>query len=513
MRTLIFSLFALSLYSCKSDLQLSGSKPNIIMILADDMSYYDLSCLGQTEFKTPNIDKLYDEGLFFSQAYSAAPECAPARGALMEGKHLGHSRIRMNRSARMQDHLQHADITIAEMLKKAGYKTGFVGKWGIGLPGTEGTPDKQGFDYAYGFYDQLRAHSFYPHYLYENNKIVPIPENYGFDMDKCYAHTKSKVGMNEYNEHGQLIPNGIKDPLKARNSQDLIHEKALKFITDNRNSSLFLYYATQLPHGPCITPNLGAYKDKPWEIKHKEWAAMMTHLDRHVGELIDLTVELGISKNTVFVFASDNGYSHWGYMGRKRWEDDPLFKNKGPWKGGKFASFDGGFRIPMMVYCPGKIPHSTTNHQVVLYDILTTACDLAGTEPPENDGISFVPLLQGDRDNQKEHAYLYWGGGTFTPRAQAIRMGEWFAIRNSEFEPIQLWNLTNDLECENNVAVENPELVKELEEIMMNEHEDSEWYQNPGDTEEDFGLKKKRAKKAGQMQEPTRANSIFPKLN
>jgi len=513
MRTLIIGLFLITLFGCKKTQQLRGSQPNIIMILADDMSYYDLSCLGQKEFQTPNIDKLYNEGLFFSQAYSAAPECAPARGTLMEGKHLGHSRIRLNRSARMQDHLQEGDITVAEMLKKAGYTTGFVGKWGIGLPGTEGTPDKQGFDYAYGYYDQLRAHSFYPHYLYENDKMVPIPENYGFDMDKCYAHTKSTEGMNVYNELGQLIANGIKDPLKAKNSQDLIHEKALKFIEENQNAPLFLYYATQLPHGPCITPNLGAYKDKPWEMKHKEWAAMMTHLDRHVGELVDLTVELGISENTIFVFASDNGYAHWGYMGRKRWEDDPLFKNKGPWKGGKFASFDGGVRVPMIAYWPGKIQRGTTDHQVVLYDFLATACDLAGVEPPETDGITFVPLLQGDVDNQEEHAYLYWGGGTFTPQAQAIRMDDWFAMRNSILEPIQLWDLNNDIECKNNVAAENPEIVNEILNIMENEHEDSEWYQNPWESAEDYKLKKEKAQNDGQMQEPTRANSMYPELN
>ena len=167
----------------------------------------------------------------------------------------------------------------------------------------------------------------------------------------------------------------------------------------------------------------------------------------------------------------------------------------------------------MIAYCPGKIPHGMTNHQVVLYDFLSTACELAGVEPPENDGISFVPLLEGDIDNQEEHAYLYWGGGTFTPRAQAVRMGDWFAMRESMSEPIQLWNLVNDLECEHNVAVENPEIVKEVVKIMQNEHEDSEWYPNPGDSEEDIRLRKERAQQSGQMQEPIKANSIYPELN
>ncbi|MDX8340696.1 arylsulfatase [Draconibacterium sp. IB214405] len=510
---LICGLLLIALCSCQKSTELSGSKPNIIFILADDMSYYDLSCLGQKEFSTPNIDKLYNNGLFFSEAYSSAPECAPARGTLMEGKHLGHSRIRLNRSVRMQDHLKDEDITVAEMLKTAGYKTGFVGKWGIGLPGTEGTPDKQGFDYAYGFYDQLRAHGFYPHYMMENGKQVPVPENYGFDMDNAYAHTNNKEGLNVYDENGQLLPKGIKDPYKAKNSQDLIHEKALTFLKDNHESPMFLYYATQLPHGPCITPDLGEYKDKPWEMKHKEWAAMMTHLDRHVGELVDLTVELGIDKNTIFIFSSDNGYAHCGYMGRKHWEDDPLFKNKGPWKAGKFASFDGGVRIPMLAYCPGKVQKGNTSHKVVLYDFLATACDMAGVNPPENDGLSFVPLLQGNTEQQEEHAYLYWGGGTFTPQAQAVRMGDWFATRNTPAEPLQLWNLKYDISCEKDVAKENPALVKEILEIMQNEHRDSEWYTNPGDTKQILKEKKEKAEKEGTMQVPVKANSVYPKIN
>ncbi|MEN8122443.1 MAG: arylsulfatase [Bacteroidota bacterium] len=512
MKKIFAGLFLLTFFSCQKPQQLSNSQPNIIMILADDMSYYDLSCLGQKEFKTPNIDRLYDQGLFFSETYSGSPECAPSRGNIIEGKHQGHSRIRVNSSVRGQDHLIDTDITVAEMLKKAGYITGFVGKWGIGLPGTEGTPDKQGFDYAYGYYDQLRAHTFYPHYMMENDKMVPVPENYGFDMKKCYGHTGKVEGTNVYDETGRLIPNGIKDPSKARNSQDLIHEKALKFIKDNKEKPMFLYYATQLPHGPLITPDLGEYKDKPWDIKHKEWAAMMTHLDRHVGELVKLTEELGIAKNTIFLFASDNGYAHYGYMARGKWEDDPIFKNKGPWKGGKFGSFDGGVRVPMIAYCPGIVPHATTDHQVVLYDFLATACDMAGVEPPENDGISFVPLLAGDTENQKEHDYFYWGGGTYMPQAQAVRMGKWFGMRQKYEEPIQLWNMENDISSEHNVADEHPEIIEKMIQIMEREHVDSEWFQNPGETKEEIKVKRQKAIDMNGMQKATKGNSIYPEV-
>ncbi len=486
-----------------------AKKQNIILILADDMSYFDLSCLGQKKFKTPNIDKLYNDGLFFSQAYCGAPECTPSRCTLMQGKHLGHSRIRLNNSVRGQDHLIDQDITIAEMLKKGGYNTGFVGKWGMGLPRTEGTPEKQGFDYSYGYTDQLTAHGYYPNYLYENGKPVSFPENYGFNMAKVYKHTSSKEGLNIYNENGELIPDGVKDPAKAKNSQNLIHEKALHFIRDNQKSPFFLYYATQLPHGPLITPNLGEFKDEPWELKNKEWAAMMTHLDRHIGELIDLTVELGIEKNTIFLFASDNGYSHWGYMNRARYEDDPVFKNKGPWKGGKFSSFDGGMRVPLIAYCPGKIPHNTTAHPVVLYDLFATACDIAGVKSPENDGISIVPLLMGKPEKQKNHAFFYWGGGTFMPQAQAVRLGDWFGMRASINEPVQLWNLQKDLKCERNVAGENPSIIREILHIMEKEHEDSEWYENPGDSASDIKAKKEKAQKNNTMQNDIGPNTQF----
>ena len=510
MNKLIVVIAALALLNCRNTTELSNTHPNIIFILADDMSYYDLSCLGQKEFQTPNIDKMYNAGLFFSEAYSGSPECAPSRGNIMEGKHQGHSRIRVNSSVRGQDHLMDSDITVAEMLKKAGYATAFVGKWGIGLPGTEGTPDKQGFDYTYGYYDQLRAHTFYPHYMMENGKMIPIPENYGFDMDKAYAHTGRKEGTNVYDIHGKLIPNGIADPSKARYSQDLIQEKAIKFIRENKDQPLFLYYATQLPHGPLITPDLGEYKDKPWEIKNKEWAAMMAHLDRHVGELVALTKELGIDKNTIFLFASDNGYAHYGYMGRGKWEDDPLFKNKGPWKGGKFGSFDGGMRVPMMAYCPGKVPHATTDHQVVLYDFLATACDLAGIDPPENDGISFVPLLEGNFNEQDTHEYLYWGGGTYMPQAEAVRMGNWFGMREKYEEAVQLWNMQKDVSCAYNIADKHPEIVKQILQIMEREHVDSEWFQNPGETKEEIQAKRQKAIDMDCVQKATRGNSFYP---
>ena len=223
----------------QSQSRLAGPRPNILFILSDDLSYRDLSCFGQIQYRTPNLDRLCESGLRFDNAYSGSPECAPSRASLMTGLHMGHCRIRNNRSARGQDHLLASDITIAEALKQVGYATCMVGKWGIGLPCTEGTPDEKGFDCAYGFYDQKRAHTYYPHYLYENGRPVPIPENYGFDMEQSYRHTRVPEGLHEYDENGKLVAHGVKDPQVVKNSENLCYERASEFIDANKHQPFF----------------------------------------------------------------------------------------------------------------------------------------------------------------------------------------------------------------------------------------------------------------------------------
>jgi arylsulfatase A-like enzyme len=474
------------------------------------MSYFDLGFLGQRKFETPNIDKLGREGLFFSEAYSGAPECAPSRASLMTGMHPGHCRIRLNRSARGQDHLLDEDITVAEVLHEAGYRTGFVGKWGIGLPGTEGVPEKQGFDYAFGFYDQRRAHSYYPHFLMENGVQVPLPGNYGFEMEYTYQHSRKNGGLHDYDPDGKLRARGVDDPAAVMNSQDLIHEKAMEFIRNNHDGPFFLYYATQLPHGPCITPDLSRYMDREWDQKHKEWACMMDHLDRHVGELIGLVEDLGLQENTLFLFASDNGYSQWGYFGRGAWNDDPVFHNKGPWRGGKFASYDGGMRVPLIAYWPEIIKSGTSDYPVNLVDFLATASELTGQVPPDNDGLSLVPLLKGEPGQMPEREFLYWGGGTRMPNAQAVRFREWFGLRETASSPLQLWNLIADTGCMVDVADDYTDIVDRLESIMKSEHTDSEWYMNPRETNEAYQSKVQMARESDKLQEPVRPNTTYP---
>ena len=513
---LLASLFS-SCQNHKADIE-GENQPNIIFIFSDDLSYGDLSCYGQENFTTPNLDKLALNGIRFNQAYAGASECAPSRGSLMTGMHMGHCRIRANSSARGQDHLVDDDITVAEVLKKAGYATGFIGKWGIGLPGTEGTPDRQGFDYAFGYYDQMRAHGYFPDFLMENGDTIVLPQNHGFNMDRVYKYNSRTVDKlddvkNTYDETGKLIPDGVVDPEKASYSEDLFQEAALKFIKLNKANPFFLYYATQLPHGPCITPDLGDFKDKDWPLKNKEWAAMLSHLDRGIGNMLSLLDDLKILENTIIFFAGDNGYSQWGYFGRPAYDDDPVFKNRGPWPKGKFNStLEGGMRVPFFVYWKDKIQAGETTHVVALYDFLATAADLAEIPEPQTDGISFLPLLSGKTDNQQKHDYLYWENGTHTPHAQSARIDNFWAFRPEPGAAIRLFDLDKDLQCLDDISGDQPEIIKRVMEIFSFAHSDSEWYRNPGESDEIWKAKKTMAEEEGSLQTSTRANTTLRRL-
>jgi len=511
--------FALTLIAvCARDLRGGDApgladKPNIIFIFSDDLSYRDLSSYGQKMFSTPNLDRLAQEGLRFTQAYAGSPECAPSRASLMTGMHMGHCRIRANRSVRGQDHLTSEDVTVGEVLKEAGYTTGFIGKWGIGLPGTEGAPHQQGFDLAYGYYDQRRAHGFYPHYLMRDGQVEPHPENYGFNMRRVYQYGTRPVDRlddvkNRYDDDGHLLPDGVPDPKKASHSEDLFQREAVAFIRRNHDRPFFLYYATQLPHGPCITPDLGDFKDKPWDLKHKEWAAMMTHLDNGVGKIVRALKETGSERKTIIFFAGDNGYSQWGYFGRKPYEDDPVFRNKGPWPGGKFAcTHEGGMRVPFFAYWPGRIQPGQSDHPCALYDFLATAADLAGALPPPTDGISVLPTLLGKPDQQRKHEYFYWENGSRSRHAQSARVGRWWGYRSQPDQPIHLYDLERDPMCANDVAVDHPDVVGRMAAIFAEAHGPSEWYVNPGESREEVEAKKQRAQVDRGMQTPTGPNT------
>lgn len=488
-----------------SAMRASGSRPpNIIFILADDLSYRDLGAYGQRYVETPNLDRLYGESMRFTQAYCGAAECAPSRCSLMTGMHMGHARVRLNRSVRGQEHLLDEDVTVAEVMKRAGYTTGFVGKWGIGTPGTSGAPHKQGFDHAFGFYDQLTAHGYFPDYLHRNEKRIDYPENAGYDMALTYRHTKDD-GAHQYNARGEFLPPGLRDSSRYAYSEALFQKEALEFVRRNRKRPFFLYYATQLPHGPVVTPSLRQYRDRDYpSLRHKEWAAMLTQLDESTGKIAGLVKDLKLDDNTVIFFAGDNGYSAWGYFDRPRHEDDPFFHNKGPWRGGKFESREGGLRVPFFVRWPGRIQPGDSEQICAFWDFLPTAAELGGIEPPVCDGLSLVPALTGRPKAQRQHEYLYWE----TSHEQAARFGKHHAFRPHPDKPMEIYDVVADPGCTRNVAAENRGLISRFERIFQDARTNSEWYVNPGESPAQVKAKAERAKAAGLIIPSQRPNGL-----
>lgn len=500
-------LAAAACLACSGPSELSGTRPNLVLILADDLSYRDLSAWGQQRFVTPALDELALQGVRFTQAYAGAQECAPSRGTLMTGLHTGHAPIRRNRSARGQDHLADEDLTIAEVLKRAGYVTGFFGKWGIGLPGTPGTPDRQGFDQAFGFYDQRRAHTYYPHFLYDNGRKVPYPANFGFDMARLYDDNQTPPAERDsqrlYDAAGRFVPPGVPDPAQAVYSENEIERAALEFVRHSTGRPFFLYFATQLPHGPVVIDELGdlQHREDFPSTAQKEWAAMVLRIDRFAAELTSLLEQLGVRDRTLIAFASDNGYSMCGYMARGNrssgWPDDPFLRNKGPFRGGKFSLLEGGIRVPFFISWPGRIPPAVASVPVWLVDVLPTFADLAGAAPSEAaDGLSLVPILEGSGGDFPADRPLYWENA----QEQAVRMGPWKAYRSSPASEMELYLIEEDVGCRRNLAAIYPDVVAAAQRIMDSEHVDHPWYWNPGEDRSDFERKVALAERTGQTQ-------------
>jgi arylsulfatase A-like enzyme len=489
-------------------------KPNIIFILADDLSYRDLSCYGQHQYKTLNLDRLAEKGVRFTQAYVAAPECAPSRGCLMTGLHTGHGPIRVNGSARGQEPLKDEDITIAEVLKGAGYATCFTGKWGIGELGSEGVPHKQGFDVAFGYYSQVRAHTYYPDYLVLNGEKIMYPQNAGFNMVNRYAISRrdpaTNPDLNKYDENGDIVIGELADPRGGVFSETEIEDKAMEFIRENRDKPFFLYFATQIPHGPVIIDNFGEMQHKEGIPQpNREWAAMVLRLDRFVGELVAELKNLGIYGNTILFFASDNGYSHCGYFyGRGNapdWPDDPWFKNKGPFTGGKFSVLEGGCRVPFFVSWEGRIRSGIISQPVWLPDFFPTAAGLAGAAYTHAvDGTDLWPLLGGDPAEFRPHHHLYFSKN----REQAVRMGAWKGYRESPEHPIRLYLVEEDTYGERDLSAFYPDIVKNIETIMDTSYTPHEWYWTPDETREEYQKKIDRARETGLMIPQQRPNGL-----
>jgi arylsulfatase A-like enzyme len=438
----------------------ASAKPNVIYILADDLGYGDLSCLGQTKFNTPNIDALAKKGMLFTQHYSGSTVCAPSRCALLTGKHLGNAVVRGNSEFKPegQQPMPANTVTMAHMFQKNGYKTGLFGKWGLGAPGSVSNPLSMGFDRFYGYNCQRQAHHYYPYYLWNDNKRDMLWGNFGLERQE-YA-------------------------------PDLIQDETLKFIEANKDEPFFCYYSLVQPHAEMFAPEeymrkyrgkflpessyVGtddgpkfrkfAYGSQP--EAHAAFAAMVEVMDDDIGELVAKLEELGLSENTLIMFSSDNGPHQEGG------HDPEYFNSNGSTRGFKRDLYEGGIHVPMIAKWPGKIAAGSTNdHLSAFWDVLPTMTDLMGGNKPKGiDGISFLPTMLG-KDDQVEHDYLYWEFHEKKGRV-ALRQGKWKAVRYDVSidpnSPVELYDLSKDPAEKRNVAQQHMEVASRLSLLIKN---------------------------------------------
>ncbi len=485
--------------------------PNIVFIFSDDLSFRDLSIYGQREFQTPHLDALIRHSTRFTQAYAGAPECAPSRGTMLTSLHVGHAPIRLNRSARGFEPLPDSAFTFAEMLQEVGYRTGVVGKWGLGYHDTEGRPTNQGFDYHYGYLTHYEAHSYFPSVLYENGKTIPFPENNRHNIQSLYDKERQpKVKAQSeasYDAHGKLHR---ADLTQATYAPDLLDDKALTFIDRNKHQPFFLYYTANLPHGPPIVDSLRQMTDKTdMDLLSREWGAMVQRLDISVGKLIDKLKMEGLYDNTMIVFASDNGYAMHNPAknthGKRLWPDDQHIRNKGPFYGGKFSVWEGGMRVPFTIKMPRQRQPKLVSQPVWLLDLFPTFAELvAYPKTLKIDGYSLLGLMQGDHNAIPMHRVLYF----YKRNEQAIRQGPWFAFRGHPTQDLQLFLPAEDQALQVNLADLYPAVTQSLTKVMNEIHEPHPWYWNPGDDEVSFQGKIKRAESTGQTIRIYRPNGL-----
>jgi len=462
------SLGAASLLpSCASESRSAGIKtkrPNIIFILADDLGYGDLGCFGQQTIQTPNIDRLAVEGMRFTDHYAGSTVCAPSRCCLMTGLHSGHTLVRGNANVPLRP----SDVTVAELLKQAGYTTGIIGKWGLGEADSTGIPNRQGFDYWFGYLNQRHAHNYYPKYLWRNEQKVELANE-----------------VNHIIGGSDRTPGGVATK-RVDYSHDLFAEEALRFVQKNKDRTFFLYLALTIPHANneagnkgMEVPSHGPYTDKDWPEPQKGHAAMITRMDGDIGRLMAKLKTLGLDENTFVFFSSDNGPHKEGGA------DPAFFKSSGPLRGYKRALYEGGIRVPTIARWPGKIKAgSVTDHISAFWDFLPTCCDLADIKTPEGiDGISMLPTLLGQSSKQKKHEFLYWEFHEQGKR-QAVRMGDWKGIRQNVAKnpngPIELYYLKTDIAEQHNVADRHPQIVAKIEDLMKSARTPSENWPLPG---------------------------------
>jgi arylsulfatase len=441
-------------------------KPNIVFILGDDLGYAELGCYGQEKIKTPNIDRLAGEGIRFTQNYSGSPVCAPSRCVLLTGLHSGHAFIRDNHEIKPEGQLPlpAGTVTLAKLLKEEGYATAAVGKWGLGYPGSEGVPDKQGFDLFFGYNCQRQAHNYYPKYLWKNDRKIELEGNDAGLTGKQYA-------------------------------PDLFEAEALDFIRSHQDGPFFLHFVTTVPHLALQVPEdsleeyKGKWDDPPYDGKNgylpqkhprAAYAAMVTRMDRSVGRIMALLNQLGLDRDTIVMVSSDNGstYKIGGY-------DPDFFKGTGPFRSNKGSLYEGGIRVPLIVRWTGRIkPGRTTDHIAALQDVLPTLLEAAGAVrriPAGIDGLSYLPTLLGT-GRQPEHEYLYMEFPAYGGQ-QMVRFSNWKGVGQGLLQnpdaPIELYDLAGDVGEKIDLAPKNPELVEGIRRIMKSARHPSKEFPFP----------------------------------
>lgn len=422
-------------------LHAAAAKPNIVYIMADELGYFEPSFMGGKTIQTPNLDRMAAEGMTFMNMFAGSPVCAPTRCNFLTGKHSGRASVRANGGGTP---LRADEKTIASLLKPLGYAAGGFGKWGCGGRDSTGVPEKHGFDVFFGYYDQVHAHTYYPPYLIRNSEELPLAGNEGMSSGRTYA-------------------------------QYVIHDAALKFIRTHAQQPFFAYLPYTPPHGnfdiPDSDPAWALYKDKPWPEPARRYAAMVTMLDRQVGEVLALLKELKLEQNTLVCFSGDNGAND--YFSSPEFPRGVHSGNKHPatgleYRGKKGTVYEGGLRVPFVARWPGRIaPGTKTEHLAYFPDLLPTLAEVAGaTIPADVDGLSVAPTLVGRTTAQKKHDYLYWEflGAT------AVRQGTWRAVKPPRATAWELYDLAKDPSEANNVAAAHPAIVGRLAALAEKAH-------------------------------------------
>jgi arylsulfatase A-like enzyme len=423
----------------------SPDRPNVVYIMADELGYYEPGFMGSPNIRTPNIDRMAGEGIRFNNMLAGSSVCAPTRCCFLTGKHSGHTSVRANSGGTP---LRAGEETIASMLKKRGYATGGFGKWGCGGRDSTGVPEKNGFDVFLGYYDQVHAHTYFPPYLIRNSEEVPLAGNNGGKAGQTY-------------------------------SQYVIHDAAVKFIREHSKEPFFAFLPYTPPHGdfniPDSDPAWALYKDKPWSEDARRYAAMVTMVDRQVGEILALLKELGIDDETLVFFSGDNGGND--YFSSAEHPRGVHAANRNPktgveFRGRKGTLYEGGLRIPFIARWPGKItPGRVSEHLGYFPDILPTIAEVTGAKAPaDTDGLSILPELIGEAAagrKQSQHEYLYWEMGGWT----AIRQGTWRAVKPNKGPKWELYDLATDPSESKDLANGKPDVLAGLTALAAKAHE------------------------------------------